>query len=197
MDQFPLTRPHPWTWPATQACALTGNGTDNLSVCRLVLNPLSHTSQGAVTFLYSGNSPLYLKNSSKITNQRFDYWLFLKSIAGEAIQWIPVCLRHRSEGTAVGTTQACVFFWGMKSYVEELSWEWEAGTGPIVRLVKIGQLSGDWFSLSLLANPFLNQVSDQFIYPFSNHSLDAYSVPGHALGTGDLIAMNCRSEAWV
>ena len=34
--------------PATQACALTGNQTGDLSVCRLALNPLSHTSQGWV-----------------------------------------------------------------------------------------------------------------------------------------------------
>ena len=34
------------TWPATQACALTGNPTDNPSDHRPVLNPLSHTSQG-------------------------------------------------------------------------------------------------------------------------------------------------------
>ena len=34
------------TWPATQACALTGNPTSNLLVHRPVLNPLSHSSQG-------------------------------------------------------------------------------------------------------------------------------------------------------
>ena len=34
------------TWPATQACTLTGNRTSNLSVCRQPLSPLSHTSQG-------------------------------------------------------------------------------------------------------------------------------------------------------
>ena len=34
------------TWPATQACALTGNRTGNPLVHRPVLNPLSHTSQG-------------------------------------------------------------------------------------------------------------------------------------------------------
>ena len=34
------------TWPATQACALTGKWTCELLVCRQVLNPLSHTSQG-------------------------------------------------------------------------------------------------------------------------------------------------------
>ena len=34
------------TWPETQACVLTGNQTSNPLVHRLVLNPLSHTSQG-------------------------------------------------------------------------------------------------------------------------------------------------------
>ena len=32
--------------PTTQACALTGNRTRDLSVLRLALNQLSHTSQG-------------------------------------------------------------------------------------------------------------------------------------------------------
>ena len=34
------------TWSTTQAYALTGNRTGDLSVHRMVLNPLSHTSQG-------------------------------------------------------------------------------------------------------------------------------------------------------
>ena len=34
------------TWPATQACSLTGNQTSDLLVHRPALNPLSHTSQG-------------------------------------------------------------------------------------------------------------------------------------------------------
>ena len=34
------------TWPATQACALTGNWMGDLLVCRPELSPLSHTSQG-------------------------------------------------------------------------------------------------------------------------------------------------------
>ena len=37
------------TWSTTQASALTGNRTGDPLVHRLVLNPLSHTSQG--TFL--------------------------------------------------------------------------------------------------------------------------------------------------
>ena len=43
---MPLARPLLGTWPATQACALTGNRTSNPLVLRLALNPLSYTSQG-------------------------------------------------------------------------------------------------------------------------------------------------------
>ena len=43
---LPLVCPLLGTWPATQACALTGNWTRNFLVHRLVLNPLSHTNQG-------------------------------------------------------------------------------------------------------------------------------------------------------
>ena len=48
---LPLVRPLLGTWPATQACALTGNQTGNPLVCRLVLNPLSHTSQDCFSIL--------------------------------------------------------------------------------------------------------------------------------------------------
>ena len=43
---LPLIYPLLETWPTTQACALTGNQTGNPSVCSLVLNPVSYTSQG-------------------------------------------------------------------------------------------------------------------------------------------------------
>ena len=46
MEQWPLTGPQRGTWPTTQAHALMGNQTGNLSVCRPALSPLSHTSQG-------------------------------------------------------------------------------------------------------------------------------------------------------
>ena len=49
-EWLPLARPLLGTWPATQACALTGNRTCSPSVCRLALNPLSHTSQGSASF---------------------------------------------------------------------------------------------------------------------------------------------------
>ena len=48
---LPLSQPQMGTWPTTQACALTGNQTGNLLVHRLVLNPLSHSSQGRTWFL--------------------------------------------------------------------------------------------------------------------------------------------------
>ena len=62
---LPLTRPLLGTWPATQACALTGNGTGNPLVLRLALKPLSHTSQGALGFLKA----TFSKESSESTNR--------------------------------------------------------------------------------------------------------------------------------
>ena len=38
------------TWPTAQAGAPTGNQTGNPLVHRLALNPLSHTSQGLISF---------------------------------------------------------------------------------------------------------------------------------------------------
>ena len=36
------------TWSATQACALTGNGTSDPLALRPTFSPLSHTSQGHI-----------------------------------------------------------------------------------------------------------------------------------------------------
>ena len=41
-----VVHPSLGTWPATQACALTGIRTSNAFVYRPALNPLSYTSQG-------------------------------------------------------------------------------------------------------------------------------------------------------
>ena len=41
------------TWPATQSCALTGNVTSDPLVHSLVLNPLSHMSQGQFIYFLS------------------------------------------------------------------------------------------------------------------------------------------------
>ena len=48
---LPLTCPLLGTWPATQACALTGSRTIDPLVHRLALSPLSHSSQGIIVFL--------------------------------------------------------------------------------------------------------------------------------------------------
>ena len=45
INRSPLACPQVGTWPTTQACALTGNWTSDPSVCRRVLNLLSHISQ--------------------------------------------------------------------------------------------------------------------------------------------------------
>ena len=47
-----LCTPSLGSWPATQACALTGNQTGSLLVYSLVLNPLSHTSQGYFLYIF-------------------------------------------------------------------------------------------------------------------------------------------------
>ena len=48
-----LCTPYWGPWPTTQACALTGNGTGDLSFGRLAVNQLSHTSQGNFFYCYS------------------------------------------------------------------------------------------------------------------------------------------------
>ena len=52
ISRLPLTHLQMGPWPATQACALAGNRTSKLLVCRLGLNPLSHTSQGVSAVLF-------------------------------------------------------------------------------------------------------------------------------------------------
>ena len=49
-DWLPLSCSQLRTWPVTQACALTGNQTGNLSVCRPVLSPLSTPARAALIF---------------------------------------------------------------------------------------------------------------------------------------------------
>ena len=58
MDWLPLTYPQAGTWPASQACALTGNQTIDLFVCRPAFNPLSHTSMAVSCILYLVSSSI-------------------------------------------------------------------------------------------------------------------------------------------
>ena len=52
---LPLARPPLGTWPATQACALTGDQIGNLSVYKITCNSLSHTSQGSFSYFKTGS----------------------------------------------------------------------------------------------------------------------------------------------
>ena len=58
IDWLPLTCPQLGTWPATQACPLTGNETGNLLVHKLALKPLSYTSQAIIRGLKGQNHGL-------------------------------------------------------------------------------------------------------------------------------------------
>ena len=55
--------------PTTQARALTGNQTGNVLVCRPVLNPLSHTSQGRTCKFKTNILNIFVVNYSLIPFQ--------------------------------------------------------------------------------------------------------------------------------
>ena len=59
---LPLARPLLGTWPATQACDLTGNQTSGPLVCRLALNLLSHINLGyfCLSWTYSSGIIQYV-----------------------------------------------------------------------------------------------------------------------------------------
>ena len=67
--------PHLGTWPATQACALTGNWTSDPLALRPVLNPLSHTSQGLVESLWFANNDSF--TSSFLIWKHLQWFSFL------------------------------------------------------------------------------------------------------------------------
>ena len=54
-----LAHPSLGTWPATETCAPTGNQTKPL-VCRLALNPVSHTSQGHIKKIFKDKAQPWL-----------------------------------------------------------------------------------------------------------------------------------------
>ena len=66
IDQLPLSRPQLGTWPATQACAPTGNETCYFLVCGRMPNPLSHTSQGHTDILMGYNINIKIKMLQKL-----------------------------------------------------------------------------------------------------------------------------------
>ena len=83
---LPLVCPLLGTWPATQACALTGNWTSDPWVCRLVLNPLI----GARTpFSYSYSQFLFidLRERKGHTERKINllFHLFMHSLVDSCI----------------------------------------------------------------------------------------------------------------
>ena len=87
IDQLPLTHPQLGTWPATQACALTGNQSGDLLVPRLAHNPLSHTSQGSSPTILNdslaGYSRLGCRSLFFITEYFVPFFSSLKSFCWE------------------------------------------------------------------------------------------------------------------
>ena len=80
INWLPLTHPQLGTWPATQACALTGNQTHDLLVGRLVVSPLSHTSQSSFYFfLLHYFVPLQLSIMSVLVNLKLYCEPFIKA----------------------------------------------------------------------------------------------------------------------
>ena len=87
---LPLSCPLLRTWPATQACALTGNWTDNPLVHRPVCSPLSHTSQSQEILIYRKGLDLvhhhiyttqyhiqHMMNMQEIAVQQINLWKYL------------------------------------------------------------------------------------------------------------------------
>ena len=85
---LPLTCHLLGTWPATQACALTGNGTSHPLVHRPALYAVSHTSQGCrCIFKVYANSVLYY-----ITYNILLACFKITSLGGKNFQIFPTCL---------------------------------------------------------------------------------------------------------
>ena len=63
---LPLARPLLGTWPATQACALTGNRTSKPLVHRPALSPLSNTTQGLSFLNLYWNDYFFLSEEKEI-----------------------------------------------------------------------------------------------------------------------------------
>ena len=79
---LPLTRPPMGTWPATQACALTGNRTRDSLVHRPALSPLSHTIQGDLPISRG-------ERGRPVLEGRVDKALTLTQLA--AVCSVPIC----------------------------------------------------------------------------------------------------------
>ena len=81
--------PHWRTWTATQACALTGIWTNDPLVCRLVLNPLSHTLQGSVMIIEMTTK--HLEYYTNFVDKAGQGLRGLTPISKEVLLWLRCC----------------------------------------------------------------------------------------------------------
>ena len=116
---LPLAHPLLGTWPATPACALTGNRTSNPLLCSEALNPLSHTSQGKKeTFETNGKSEcvvdyiilnqyLYCDLITTLSRQRTHFLIHTEVFRGKGA----LCLRLMVKClTKIKCVCACVMY---------------------------------------------------------------------------------------
>ena len=94
---LPLIRPQLGTWPATQACAMTGNQTDDLFVLRLALKSRSHTSQAY--FIKKKFLNLFLEREKRREKERERNINVRETAIG--------CLSHTPQPRTGPTTQTC------------------------------------------------------------------------------------------
>ena len=75
VGQLPIARPQQGTWPATQACAATGNQTSDLLLCRVDTQPTEPHQSGQFCF----NLFLILSRISLLNTHYFYYFFYSKN----------------------------------------------------------------------------------------------------------------------
>ena len=84
---LPLAHPLLGTWPATQACALTGTRTGDSLVHLLALNPLSHTSQGwSMLFRIAQISCIYRVNTDVFIHSCI-WSMYISAMEEQKLKW--------------------------------------------------------------------------------------------------------------
>ena len=99
--------PHWGPWPTPQACALTGNWTSDPLVCRPVLSPLSHNSQGLwnTFFFWFLIYFVYTISPCKIC---YVLWIIVQTAWKLLVKSCPRKLEPRPLGSYVSSTTHCM-----------------------------------------------------------------------------------------
>ena len=100
---LPLTHSLLRTWPATQACALTGNPSGDPLVRRVALNPQSHTSQGTFIFRMFYILGLFLSLWCHFTCFSIPYISYILEVRIKGLIWFRLNFfaKNRSLGATV------------------------------------------------------------------------------------------------